>query len=357
MVDLERYVTFRKLIADIVWYRKTRRIDELSVQVAQHSDMDIFLHCGDDKAVIEKINADRRNSSIELANNPDCILYVMDCRDVRIKTSISNETLKTLKIWSDACFYRDRPRAFEMLMSSTFNAGTIIKYDPLELNSNDISDEDSERGNTVRRMLCYHMIGLWNQKGDSIFIDSPTFDIAYLCKALKRGLVEKELALLAYDIIKNYNLKISFETGEIENPFKWENDIYKYYYGHEFDEKLIGNNEAGKISLIEKPEDNCLATQMSKLSYTGDSIPWETRFKKEFLRKLFDDVIKTGEIPSEVFLDISNCSVELKEFVQMHGTSELIQTLDAAFFMISNPKIYDSFKTVQCFCDCYESNS
>lgn len=49
MVDLERYVTFRKLIADIVWYRKTEKIDELSVQVAQHSDMDIFLHCGDDK--------------------------------------------------------------------------------------------------------------------------------------------------------------------------------------------------------------------------------------------------------------------------------------------------------------------
>lgn len=355
MVDLERYVTFRKLIADIVWYRKTRRIDELSVQVVQHSDMDIFLHCDDDNAVTEKVNVDRRNSSIELANHRDFFLDLVDNQGKR--ASISNETLSAIKIWSDACFYRDRPRAFDMLVSSTFNEGTVIKYDPLVLNSNDISYENAERGNTIRRMLSYHMHDWSYKEADYIFIDFPAFDIDMLCKALKSGNMEKEHALLAYDIFENHNLKIAFETGEIENPFKWENDAFKYYFSYEFDEELIGINDVSEMTLLEKPEDNCLATHMSKLSYTGDSIPWETRFKKEFLRKLFDDVIKTGEIPSGVFLDISNCSVELKEFMQMHGISELIQTLDAAFFMISHPRVYKSFRIVQFFCDDYVPKS
>ena len=108
-LNVDRYVIMRKLLSDIVWYRKTERIDELCVQVNEHTGRDVYLHCNDERLIKGKVKSDRKVAMFGLRSAlPDL-------------TEISEDVLDPMKVWSDMCFYIRNPRTFDLLCSSTFN--------------------------------------------------------------------------------------------------------------------------------------------------------------------------------------------------------------------------------------------
>ena len=342
-LDLDQYVALRKLMSDISWYRKTERIDELSVQVEKHSDIKVFLHCND-KRLLERLVRTTHETS-----------YGKFMHAVRDNKAVSDETFDTIKIWMDTSFYTNNPKAFELLLSSTFNDEIVINCGPLKFSSADITEEEAEKGDTIRRML----YGFRLQYGDKKIKFVPYSYFGECTTALNAAYESGESIALdnafrIYDSLVFINSDEAFRSGR-GDPYKWENDRYNEYIGMEFDTEQIVPDADGPYNLAGRPSDNCLAVHMSKLSYSDATLPWETKFRNEFLRKVFDAVLENGSLPEEVSVENGLLRVPVREFVSKYGHSDVIPVLDAAFFLHSNKTERNAFLIQQKCCDGYAS--
>ena len=342
-LNLDQYVALRKLMSDISWYRKTERIDELSVQVEKHSNMQVFLHCND-KRLLERLVRSTHKVSFR-----EFMLAVGDNK------AVSDETLDTIKIWMDTSFYTNNPKAFELLLSSTFNDEIVINCGPLKFSSADITEEEAEKGDTIRRML-YGFGQTYGEKLEKIrFV--PYFGkciTAFNAAYESGGSIDLDNAFRIYDMLVIINSDEAFISGK-GDPYKWENDRYSEYIGMEFDEEQMVLDADGSFNLAGRPSDNCLAAHMSKLSYSDATLPWETKFRNEFLRKVFDAVLENGSLPEEVSVENGLLRVPVREFVSKYGHSDVIPVLDAAFFLHSNKTERNTFLIQQKYCDRYAS--
>lgn len=338
----EQYLTLRKVLADIVWYRHTDRIDELSVQVKKHSKQEIYLHNNSEKTVMKLVEANHKAGISELISAASNL------------SSISEDTLESVKVWADMCFYKDNPKAFEMLVASTFNEGTKVKAGPLEFDSSSISDEDAFRGDITRRMLYYNSVPCGIEEKDVAFLASPGAAASMFYTAYKAGEPMNDLdAMLMYDIFVNQNVEDAHRKGSGVDPHKVESDIYREYIGDAFDDETLMTVVDGDMTTAKQPEDNCLATHMSRLSYSVVSQPEDIRKKNEFFREVFDTVMTTGEVPAAVTLKNSGRRETLRSFVADKGASELLQVLDAAYFMNTHDRERKEFIRQRRLCDAF----
>ena len=325
-LSLDNYVIMRKVLADIAWYREKGCIDELSVQIMKNdSSKKIPLHYENKKFIESKVNADHKAGMSELVSS------MSDLSD------ISEETLDSIKVWSDMCFYMRNPKSFDYLCSATFNDDITMTYGPLKFNLSQVSDEEMVRGDTVRRMLYYPKLPCGDDCEDVIFLTSAGQTIGTFYNAYKSGsLMDESDAILVYDLYVNQRDERAYMDGEADAPYRWESDRYKEYVGMSIDEDKLMRSVDGPITADSIPEDNCLAVHMSRLSYSTVSQPEDIRKKNEFLRNMFDVVMKTGELPAAIIPKNGGERETVRGFLNKYGPQELFPVLDAAYFMNSN---------------------
>ena len=324
-LDLDSYVLMRKVLADIAWYREKGCIDELSVQVMKNTGKEVPLHYDNKNFIERKVNADHKAGIGEL---------VSSMSDLSV---ISDETLDSIKVWSDMCFYIHNPQSFNYLCSATFNDDITMSYGPLKFNLSQVPDEMQAQGDTVRRMLYYPKLPCGDNCEDVIFLTSAGQAIGEFYNAYKSGVpMDESDAILVYDLYLNQKQERDFEQGISEAPYRWEADKYKEYVGMNLDEDELMRNVDSPITPNSIPEDNCLATHMSRLSYSPVSQPEDIRKKKEFLRNMFDVVMKTGSLPAAIIPKGGGERETVRGFMKKYGPKDLFPVLDAAYFMNSN---------------------
>lgn len=344
-LSLDQYMTLRKLLADIAWYKEKGRIDELSVQVKKNTGRSVYLHFNDEKAIERMVTANHKAATAELTAS------------VSEMSSISEDTLDTIKIWSDMCFYVKNPRTFDFLCSATFNESISLSYGPLEIDSNAISDEEALHGDAVRRMCYYPRIPCGEHGTDFMFLASMGSDIMDCYTAFKNGVpIDENDALLMYDLYVNQYGEAANQRGEAEKPYQWESDQYKYYMGVDFAEKDFASilDADDKKVVNAKLEDTCLATHLSKLSYSMTFQPSDIAAKNKFLRGVFDVVSQTGYLPVAIVKSgKGNTRETIRGFVNKYGPEELIPVLDAAYFMNVNEYDRKMFNMQRRVCDTF----
>lgn len=341
-LNLDQYVILRKLISDIAWYRKTGRIDELVVQVEKHTGRKVPIHNNDKNMVMKKIESDHKAGASELVSSMSKL------------SDVSEDTVDSLKIWSDMCFYINNPRMLDYLCASTFNDGTNIEYGPLVFHSNDISDKEALHGDGVRRMLYYPKLPVGEDGDDFIFFTTAGTDVGAFYSAFKNGTpIDENDAVLMYDMYQNQYLERLYANGMGENPHSWESDTYKYYSGMDFDVDDMLSYIDADISVKKQPEDICLATHMSRLSASIVSQPEDIRKKNEFVRGIFDVVMQTGNLPAAITHKNTGKRQTIREFVDKYGAETLLPVLDAAYYMSSNKYDRKMFSTQRKVCDTF----
>ena len=340
VVTFEQYLTLRKVMADIVWYRQSDRIDELSVQVKKNSTQDIHLHNNSEKTIVALIERDHEATISE----------VMPA--IANSSAISQKSIDSIKIWADMCFYRNNPKAFELLLSSSFNDGVNIKLGPFEFNSNDVSDKEALLGDDIRRVLLYPKVDCSEDGQDKAFIPpsnatTDSFHTAYRSLAA----INDFDATVVYDILKLQAAEYAYSKKLGPDPHKWESELYSYYACRDFDEDNLMKVVDGDMATAKQPEDNCLATRVSKLSYSIVSQPDDIRFKNEFYRELFDTIVQTGEIPPAVTFKSTGRRETLRSFVSAHDINDLFPVLDAAYFIYRHADERTNFNVKRRICD------
>jgi hypothetical protein len=142
-----------------------------------------------------------------------------------------------------------------------------------------------------------------------------------------------------------------YEDGLRDAPYRWESDRYKYYIGMNIDEDKLMRSVDGPPTPDAIPEDNCLATHLSRFSFSTVSQPEDIRKKNEFLRNMFDIVMKTGELPAAIIPKNGGERETVRGFVNKYGPHELFFTLDAAYFMNGNADARKMFRMQRNACD------
>lgn len=340
-LDLDNYVIMRKVLADIEWYREKECIDELAVQVAKQTGKNVPLHYGGNKKFIEnKVNADHKAGMSELVSS------MSDLSD------ISDETLDSIKVWSDMCFYIHNPQSFDYLCSATFNDDIEMTYGPLKFKLSQVPVDQRKQGDTVRRMLYYPKLPCGDNCEDVIFLTSAGQVIGEFYQAYKAGEpMDESDAILVYDLYLNQKQEREFEEGIADAPYRWESDMYKDYVGMNIDEDKLMKSVDGPATAESLPEDNCLATRMSRLAYSTISQPEDIRNKREFLRNMFDVVMKTGSLPAAIIPKNGGERETVRGFMNKYGPHELFVALDAAYFMNSNTYERKMFSMQRNACD------
>lgn len=343
-LSFDQYMTLRKLMADIVWYRRTGRIDELSVQLKKNAGTPMYLHCNDAKVIERGVVANHKAAMSEIMSS------------VSELSDISEETLGTLKVWSDMCFYMKNPRTFDLLCSATFNDSISLQYGPLEIQSNMIPDDLATHGEAIRRMNYYSRIQCGEHGNDFMFLASMGSNMADCYQAFRDDVpMDENDALLMYDLYAYQYGDTLAKKGEAEHPYQWESNLYKYYMGQDFSEEDLSTllEAEGKDLKNIRVEDKCLATHMSKLSCSPSFQPADLVAKNGFLRGIFDAVARTGYLPAAINTTTGNGRNRqtVRSFVNKYGPEELIPVLDAAYFMSVNDWERKMFYTQRRICD------
>lgn len=345
-LSLDQYMTLRKLMADMQWYKRTGRIDELSVQVKKYTGRNVYLHCNDEKLIEKKVISDHKAAMSELMSSMSEL------------SGISDDTLETIKVWSDMCFYIKNPRTFDLLCSSTFNEKISLQYGPLEFTSDAISEEEAMHGDAVRRMMYYPRIPCGEKGEDFLFMASMGSTIGDCYTAFKDGVpMDENDALLMYDLYANQHAEAAYERGEGGKPYEWESNRYKYYMGADFSEEEFADilDGGGKNSIL-KFEDTCLATHMSKLFCSKSFQPADIVEKNSFLRGVFDVVSQTGSLPAAIVNQSTKDSITrrtVRSHTNKYGVNEIIPLLDAAYFMSANRYDRKMFNMQRRVCDSF----
>lgn len=330
--DLALYVTLRKLMADIAWYRKHEKIDLLSSQIAEHSSIEVFLHNNSEKTISGIVRAIRKIGVAELEGLQEGFKH---------EPGMSDHLTDYLKTWSDMCFYIHRPKAYEMLLGSTFDDRTVIRCGMLEFCSAEVPDDEVMIGDVIRRMLCYPTRKIVLDGAEYIDYNLSTYNnFKEVTDALRSGEpIDADSAMGIHDmLIKEAEALI------------WETDKYYYFTGYGYGFEKFEFEADGTIVLKERPEKECLASLMSDLTYYP-LMTWDEKFKHEFRRKVFDAVMEKGIIPEEVFLERTEGRVAVEEYVKCYGPSELFPVLDGAFFMYAHKDEQEHFRILQKVCD------
>lgn len=345
-LSFDQYMTLRKLMSDIVWYKRTGRIDELSVQLRKHTGTAVYLHCNDEKVIERTVAANHKAAMSEMMSS------------VSELSNISEDTLDTLKVWSDMCFYMKNPRTFDLLCSATFNESISLHYGPLEIKSDMVPDELASHGDAIRRMNYYARIPCGEHGNDFMFLASMGSKMADCYQAFRDDVpMDENDALLMYDLYAYQYGETLAKTDGGAKPYQWESDLYKYYMGEDFSEDdfsaLLDVEDKDLRSI--QIEDNCLATHMSKLSCSPSFQPPDLVAKNGFLRGIFDTVSRTGYLPAAIKTAGGNGynRQTVRSFVNKYGPEELIPVLDAAYFMSVNDYDRKMFNMQRRICDSF----
>ena len=340
-IDAREYMNLRKVLSDKDYYLDKQNSAEIS-------DMIVLLKdavCGGPP---EKVTADNRHEASILAlyrENRQKACANLSEGDRKSK-NLSKETIDTLKVYADFCFYHEHPELFNDLCMAVYNDAAPVKFGPIEMPGSTTFPRTYE---STYRMLFYDRIRARAKDGTKAELFSPDiypFIEDFMDKFEKGEPTSFYDAYAAFENFKGAFLLRQFSTGR-RVVTHIETDLKRLYYftSEAFDAERIAADSSGGMKIEENSAAPELARDMSRYSYYREPDP-QTAHKNIVRRAFFDAIAKAGELPREVTAEDAR-TYSLRECLNDMGPEEFLSTADAAFFMHDNPREYKEFLLVQ----------